>query len=393
MKIFHTGDWHIGKIVNQVHMTEDQAYALDNLVELMAAEKPDVLIIAGDIYDRGVPPVEAVELLDNILSKILLELQIPVLIVSGNHDSPDRLGFGSNILRAKGLHIAGRFEAEIRRVTLEDEHGPVNFYLVPYAAPAVVKDILGREDISDHDTALKAIVEVIKENWAPAERNILIYHGFVRGSSELELSESEKPLSLISLGGADYVNVAHFTDFAYTALGHLHGPQSAGQERVRYSGSLLKYSFSETSQHKAFTIVKIGADGIVETEYRSLKTLRDMRKIKGQLQALLNPAVYRDTNVEDYLHVTLTDEGELLEPMAKLRQVYPNVLALEFAAKERQAGEDKTSAGEGYKQKTKLELFRDFYCDITGREFTPAKERLVAQVIEEVENEERGASR
>jgi len=391
MKIFHTGDWHIGKIVNQVHMTADQEYALHNLIEIMEAEKPDVLIIAGDIYDRAVPPVEAVELLDSVLNKILLDLQIPVLIVSGNHDSPDRLGFGSSILRAKGLHIAGRFQEESRRVTLEDEHGPVNFYMVPYATPALIRDILGREDISDHDTALKAVIECIKEKWSPGERNVLIYHGFVRGIGDLELSDSEKPLSLTSIGGADYVNVAHFTDFTYTALGHLHGPQSAGHERVRYSGSLLKYSFSETCQNKAVTIVNICSDGSVKTEYRSLKTLRDMRKIKGQLQALLDPEIYQDTNVEDYLHVTLTDDGELLEPMARLRQVYPNILALELEIRERQTGEDKTSAGKGYKQKTKLELFRDFYCDITGKSFTPEKEHIVAQVIEEVNNQERGA--
>lgn len=391
MKIFHTADWHIGKIVNQVHMTEDQHYALHNLIELMAAEKPDALIIAGDIYDRGIPPVEAVELLDKVLSTILLELEIPVLLISGNHDSPDRLGFGSNILTAKGLYIAGRYQAESRKVTLMDKHGPVNFYLVPYAQPALIRDILGQDDICDHNTALKAIVEKIKQEWIPTERNVLVYHGFVRGIAEPELCESEKPLSLTSVGGADYVNAAHFEGFTYTALGHLHGPQSCGNERVRYPGSLLKYSFSEVCQHKSVTVVNIEADGAVKTEYKPIEPCRDMRKIKGQLQALLNPSVYQDTNVEDYLHVTLTDEGELLEPMAKLRQVYPNVLALEFEAKDRQSGENKTSAGEGYKQKSKLELFRDFYCDLTGREFTPAKERLVAKVITEVEDRERGA--
>lgn len=390
MKIFHTGDWHIGKIVNQVHMTQDQEYALHNLIELMEAEKPDVLIITGDIYDRAVPLVEAVELLDKVLSKILLELQIPVLIISGNHDSPDRLGFGNQILQAKGLHIEGRFNKEIRIVTLEDEHGPVNFYLIPYASPVLVKDILGREDICDHDSAMKAIVESIRERWNPKQRNVIVSHGFVRGISEPELSDSEKPLSL-SVGGADYVNVNHYQGFTYTALGHLHGSQSAGQEAVRYAGSLLKYSFSEIKQKKGITIVNIGPDGIVNYEYKPLKILRDMRKIKGQLHALLDPSIYKDTNVDDYLHVTLTDEGELLEAMAKLRQVYPNVLALEFESKDREAGENKTSAGEGYKQKTKLELFRHFYCDITGKEFTPEKENLVSKVIEEVEKEERGA--
>ncbi|HHV64308.1 MAG TPA: exonuclease SbcCD subunit D [Peptococcaceae bacterium] len=391
MKIFHTGDWHIGKIVNQIHMTEDQAFALESLIELIDKEKPDVLIIAGDIYDRAVPPVDAVELLDNFLSRILLERGVPVLIVAGNHDSPDRLGFGSRILKAKGLYIAGRLEKEIQKVTLYDNFGPVNFYLVPYAPPAVVKEVLGREDICDHDTAIKAIVEKIKEQWSAEERNVFITHGFVRGLHDLLQSESEKPLTL-TVGGADYVNVNHLADFTYTALGHLHSPQAAGLEHVRYSGSLLKYSFSEANQQKGITIVNIGSDGRVEYEEKFLRVRRDMRKIKGELAALLDPSVYEGTNTEDYLHVTLTDEGELLEPMAKLRQVYPNVLALEFANKERQAGESKTSAGEGYKQKSKLELFRDFYCDITGKEFTQEKEEIIAGIIAEVESQEREAN-
>ncbi len=386
MKIFHTGDWHLGKIINQVYMTQDQEYVLDQLITLMESEKPDVLLIAGDIYDRAVPPVEAVELLDQTLSNILLELEIPVLLISGNHDSPDRLGFGSKILQARGLHIAGRFSKDIQRVTLEDEYGPVNFYLLPYAPPAVVKEVFQRDDIHDHDTAMQAIIDNIQNNWKPDQRNVLVTHGFVRGLEDLELSESEK-----SVGGADYVDVQRFRDFTYTALGHLHGPQTAGSKNVCYAGSLLKYSFSEVNQKKAVTVVNIGAEGCVEYEYKHLSPLRDVRRIKGQLKALLDPSVYQDTNVRDYLQVILTDEGELLEPMAKLRAIYPNVLALEFEISKQNSGEEKTSAGEGYKQKTKLELFRDFYGDITGKDFTEEKEAIVAEVIKEAEAEEGGA--
>lgn len=393
MKILHTGDWHIGKIVNQVYMTADQEYVLQNLIALLESERPDVLMIAGDIYDRAVPPVEAVELLDKTLSKILLELEIPVLLISGNHDSPDRLGFGSQILQARGLHIAGRFTKEVRKVTLHDEYGPVHFYLLPYASPALVKEILQREDIHDHDSAMQAIIENIQANsWRPGERNILVTHGFVRGLEDLEQSESEKPLSYtLSVGGADYVDVRRFNDFHYTALGHLHGPQTVGSKTVCYSGSLLKYSFSEANQKKAVTLVKLGADGNVEVEHKTLPVKRDFRRIKGELEALLDPAVYENTNVEDYLHVTLTDQGELLEPMAKLRTVYPNVLTLEFERMNITEGEGKTSAGEGYKQKSKLELFRDFYLNITGREFTTEKEIVIAEAIKEAEAEERGA--
>ncbi|MFA6809354.1 MAG: exonuclease SbcCD subunit D [Eubacteriales bacterium] len=389
MKIIHTGDWHIGKIVNQVHMTEDQEVALNSLVSLLKVEKPDVLIIAGDIYDRAIPPVEAVELLDRILSEILLDLKIPVLIVAGNHDNPERLGFGSKILQARGLYIEGRFRKEARKVVLEDGYGLVNFYLVPYAVPAVVRNVLARDDISNHDEAMGAIVEIIKADWNPEERNIMVTHGFVRGIGELEISESEKPLSYSSIGGADYVDVNKFKDFAYTALGHLHSPQKAGYEKVRYAGSLLKYSFSEVNQKKSVTCINLEADGSVEIRLIPLSVRRDMRRIKGELKALLDPAVYKDTNVEDYLHVVLTDEGGLMEPMVKLRSVYPNVLSLEIEAREPKSEEINTSAGEGYKHQSKLELFKNFYCDITGMEFDEKKEKIVVKVIEEAEGEER----
>lgn len=386
MKIIHTGDWHIGKIVNQTHMTDDQVHILNSLVELLAEERPDALIIAGDIYDRSVPPVEAVELLDKTLSKILLDLGIPVLMIAGNHDSPDRLGFGSQILQSKGLHIEGRLRKEIRKVSLCDEYGPVNFYLVPYAQPAIVREILGCPDIIDHDSAMNAIVRLIQQEWQPTERNVMVTHGFVRGVEELELSESEKPLSFtLSIGGTEYVDVNSFDGFVYTALGHLHGPQQAGSERVRYAGSLLKYSFSEVNQHKSVTLISLGQGDDIHIEQKPLVPLRDMRRIKGKMDNLLDPAVYHDTNVEDYLQITLTDEGDLIDPMSKLRSVYPNVLGLDFEVRERVAGESRTSAGSDYKHKSKLELFREFYCNITGQEFSEEKVRIISETIQAVE--------
>lgn len=392
MKIMHTGDWHIGKIVNQRHMTHDQEYILDALITLMESERPDVLVVTGDIYDRAVPPVEAVELLDKVLSRILLDLGIPVIMIAGNHDSPDRLAFGSQLLRNRGLHIEGRFSKDLRKVVLTDEDGPVNFYLIPYAPPAIVREILACSEVCDHDTAMEAIIGRIRENWNPGERNVVVSHGFVRGIGELELSESEKPLSVtLAVGGTDYVNIKHFDGFTYAALGHLHGPQQAGSPRVRYAGSLLKYSFSEAKQQKSVTLAHIGKEGELVVECKTLLPLRDMRRIKGTLKALLDPEVYQDTNVEDYLHITLTDEGELIEPMSKLRAVYPNVLSLDIEVKERQVGESKTSAGQGYKHKSKLALFGDFYADMTGQEFSEEKAAIVAKTIGAVETEDRGA--
>lgn len=386
----HTGDWHIGKIINQRHMTLDQEYILDGLVAMLETERPDVLVIAGDIYDRGIPPVEGVELLDKVLSHILLQLAIPVIMIAGNHDSPDRLGFGSRLLREKGLYISGPFVKDIQKAILFDEYGPVNFYLIPYASPAVVREVLGCSTICDHDTAMGAIIGSIREKWNAEERNIVVTHGFVRGIEELEQSESEKPLSVtLTVGGTDFVDVKHFDGFTYTALGHLHGPQQAGDARVRYAGSLLKYSFSETKQEKSVTLAQVGKAGELSIECRALLPLRNMRQIKGTLKGLLDPEVYANTNVEDYLHVILTDEGELIEPMSKLRTVYPNVLSLDMESKERQTTESKTSAGQGYKHKSKLELFSDFYTDMTGQEFSKEKALIVGKTIDAVEFEER----
>ena len=392
MKIFHTGDWHIGKLVNQVYMTKDQEHILEALIDLIAAEKPDVLIIAGDVYDRAIPPVEAIDLLDRAMSRIILDLQIPVLLVAGNHDSPDRLGFGSGILEARGLHIEGRFREEVRRVTLTDEQGPVNFYLVPFAHPAEVRDVLGQEDIRDQNAAMQAILAKIKDLWNPAERNVLVTHGFVRGFEEPELSDSEKPLSYTeSIGGVDFIEAEIFQGFDYVALGHLHGPQRAGSDRIRYSGSLLKYSFSEVNQKKSVTIVTLGDKGELATEVKLLQPIRDMRRIRGELSALLDPAVYKDTNVNDYIHVTLTDEGELWEPASQLRAVYPNFMSLDYERRGKTAEAGKNAAAADYKTKSKIEQFADFYTTITGGEFNDEKRALLKEIVQDLDHNERSA--
>ena len=392
MKIFHTGDWHIGKLVNQVYMTEDQAYILDRLVELIAAEKPDALIIAGDVYDRAIPPVEAIELLDRTLSRIVLDLKTPVLMVAGNHDSPDRLGFGSGILEAQGLHIEGRLRQEVRKVTLCDEHGPANFYLVPFAHPAEVRDVLRQEEVRDQNAAMQAILGRIQAAWNPEERNVLVTHGFVRGMEEPELSDSEKPLSYgEAIGGVEAADAAMFDGFDYVALGHLHGPQRTGSDQIRYSGSLLKYSFSEVNQKKSLTVVTLGPKGDWQVEQKSLQPLRDMRRIKGELAKLIDPAVIEAANRDDYLHVTLTDSGELWEPANQLRAVYPNFMSLELESREKNAASGKNVAAAGYQAKSKLEQFGDFYTAITGKEFDLAKQALLQEVLQEIDQNERSA--
>jgi len=380
VKIIHTGDWHIGKIVNEYHMTKDQEYILDQLLDIIKEEKPQALIIAGDIYDRSVAPVEAVELLDKVLGKVILEYGIPVLAIAGNHDSPERLNFGSEILKTKGLYIEGMLKKDPAKVVLYDEHGPVNFYLIPYADSALVRDVFEDSDIRCQQDAMKAITDRIKATMNKDERNIVITHGYIRGKEDPETSDSERPLSI---GGTDMVSYELFDDFCYTALGHLHSPQKAGIEKIRYSGSLLKYSFSEVKQKKGVNIVNIDDKGEVKIETRQLIPLRDMRIIKGELNKLMDPEIYNLGNREDYIKVILTDKGELLEPMRKLKAIYPNIMQLEF--------EDRATRGEQYSSskasrgKSKLELFNEFYRYINDEELAEDSAEIVTKIIEEVE--------
>lgn len=388
MKILHTGDWHLGKIVNQVYMTEDQEYILEELCKIVDEEKPDVLVISGDIYDRAVPPVEAVELLDCVLSKILLEKHIPIIATAGNHDSPDRIAFGSNILKNNGLYIEGKLKREIRKVELKDEFGSVNFYLLPYAEPMEVRSLFENEEIHSHNDALRVIVDSIKENMNYDERNIVVCHGYISGLVELERSDSERPLSI---GGTEYVEASIFKDFEYTALGHLHGAQKVTDDSIRYAGSLLKYSFSEVKQNKSAALVELGEKGTTAiVTLKPLKPRREMRIIKGELKQLIEVAEIDNSSCQDYIKAVLTDEGELIDPMNKLRCVYPNVLELIRDEKNKKSGDTKTSAGEGYKHKSKIELFKSFYENISGTEFTKDKEAIVLEVIKKVEKEERG---
>lgn len=380
MKIIHTGDWHIGKIVNEYHMTKDQEYILDKFLHIVQEEKPNAIIIAGDIYDRSVAPVEAVELLDKVLGKIILEYNIPVLAVAGNHDSPERLNFGSGILKTKGLYIEGVFQKDITKITLRDEHGPVNFYLLPYADPALVRDVYEDPDIRSQQDAMKAVIERIGSTMDKNERNIMITHGYIRGTEEPETSESERPLSI---GGTDMVSYELFDDFCYTALGHLHSPQKAGKDNIRYSGSLLKYSFSEVKQKKGVNIVSIDDKGSVDIVTRELVPIRDMRIIRGELKNLTDPEVYKSANREDYIKAILTDKGELLDPMRKLKSIYPNIMLLEM--EDRGSRGDYLHSSQTSRGKSKLELFSEFYKYINDAELAQESAGVLSRIIEEVE--------
>ncbi|MFZ7120167.1 MAG: exonuclease SbcCD subunit D [Eubacteriaceae bacterium] len=380
MKIIHTGDWHIGKLVHGIHMTEDQKYILKQLISLVEQEKPDVLIIAGDIYDRSVPPVDAVDLLDETLSEIIMKLNTKVILIAGNHDSPDRVGFANKMLRDKGLYISGNLTESIEPIVIIDEFGPVSFYPIPFAEPALVKEVLGEESINNHDSSMKEIMDRINEKIDYNSRNICIAHGYIIGMESLMLSDSERPLSI---GGSEFVSVEYFNSFDYVALGHLHGPQRVKADHIRYSGSLLKYSFSEANQKKSIVLINMDVEGKVDIELKELQPVRDMRVIKGKLEDLLNKEVYMGTNTDDYIMATITDRGEIIDAISKLRAVYPNILRMEKEQFDREAGKNQTSASSEFAKKSPLELFSEFYENVSGEKFTEEKKFIIKAIFDE----------
>lgn len=397
MKIIHTSDWHIGKIVNEYSMIDDQKYILNKLIELIDEENIDVLMIAGDVYDRSIPPVEAVELLNETLSKLIIDRNVSVMIISGNHDSGERLSFGSKILEKQGLYIAGSDDKLYKKVVLRDNNQNVNFYLVPYKDPALTKKLLNNKEIRSHNDAMIAVIDKIKEELNENEINILIGHGYVtmkreeaiEGNdhkyevAELETSESERPLSI---GGTDLIDGNIFKDFDYVALGHLHGRQRIGRETMRYSGSLLKYSFSEVKQKKSVAVLDL-IDKDINVELKELKPLRDLRIIKGNIEDLICEGRDIEEGKEDYIQAILTDDGELMNPMEKLKSVYPNTMLISRERKKNVSKENTLSKGE-FRKKSKIDLFKNFYEAYGSGEYNYKKEAVLIDTIKEVLKEE-----
>lgn len=394
MKIIHTSDWHIGKIVNEFSMIEDQKHIIDELLQLVDTEKVDALVIAGDIYDRSIPPVDAVELLNKTLSRLVIDKNIKVLAISGNHDSGERLSFGSNLLEKSGLYIAGSDDELYKKIVLNENNKNINFYLVPYKDPALIKKLLQNKEIKNHNDAMEGIISKIKETLNKDEVNILVGHGYMTTKrddaiktiedtykeAELDVSESERPLSI---GGTDLIDAKLFDDFDYVALGHLHGRQKIGREEMRYSGTLLKYSFSEVNHKKGVTILDIKEKNDIDIKLKELTPLRDLRIIKGSLEDILEEGRTIDSGKEDYIHAILTDDGELMNPMEKLRSIYPNTMLITRDRK-REYNEDKTSAKGEYKSKSKLDLFKEFYQDLGNGEYTAEKESVFINTINSV---------
>lgn len=377
MRFLHLADLHIGKRLNEFNLIEDQTYILEQIIELCLDQEVDGVFIAGDVYDKSQPSIEAVELLDDFLTK-LISLNLAVFVISGNHDSPERLSFGSRMLQKNGLHVVGGFDGLLKKVTLEDGNGPLHIHLLPFIKPAQVRPYF-QEAIESYDQAIQAALST--REYHANERNILIAHQFVvSGDHQPERSDSET----VIVGGLDSVDASLFGDFDYVALGHLHRPQRIGFDTIRYGGSPLKYSFSEARQDKSVTILDFGSKGELSVEQHPLKPLRDLREIKGPLAELLALGKEDEAGSQDYLRITLTDEDEIYDALGQLRPVFPNLMALDFEnSRSLHSSHAQMAAAGDLVRKSPLELFATFYELQNGSDLNQEQIKVLEEILEE----------
>jgi exonuclease SbcD len=355
MRFLHTADWHLGRIFHQIHLTEDQAHVLDQIVEIARAERVDAVLVAGDLYDRAVPPPEAVALLDKTWKRLALELGVPVISVPGNHDSATRIGYGAALLSRAGLHLVADFDTATKPISI----GNVDVFALPFAEPNDVRAWSGNVEVRDHSSAMHACIEGMRLHFKRGRPRVLMAHAFVAG--ERKESESERPLSV---GGAGTVSADLFEDFDYVALGHLHAPQVVSS-RCIYSGSPLKYSFSEAGDVKSVVIVDISDSGTVSPRLVPLTARRDVRNLEGALADLI-AAAPNDPRRDDYLRITLTDDGALLNALGRLREVYPNVLQLERRFLQADSVITIGEASARRSESTETDLFASFFHAVVG---------------------------
>ena len=374
MKFLHLADLHLGKRVNGFSMLEDQAHILRQILAILDDEQPDGVLIAGDVYDKSVPSVEAVELLDGFLTELRAR-GVPVLLISGNHDSPERLAFGGRVMDSCGIHISPVYDGALAPVTLHDEFGPVHVWLLPFVKPAHVRRWFPDADIESYtDAVAEAVAHMDIDT---AARNVLVTHQFVTGGTR---SGSEE----LSVGGTDNVDSGVFAPFDYVALGHLHGAQHIGRETIRYAGSPLKYSFSEARQHKSVTVVTLGEKGDVQVRTVALTPLRELREIRGSYDELTARSFYEHTTYRsDYLHLILTDEQDVFDAMSRLRTIYPYLMTLDYDnARTRAAGGMSVPAET--ERRTPLELFEALYTRQNHQPMSEVQREYIAQLMEQI---------
>lgn len=374
MKFLHLADLHLGKRVNGFSMLEDQAHILRQILAILDDEQPDGVLIAGDVYDKSVPSVEAVELLDDFLTELRAR-GVPVLLISGNHDSPERLAFGGRVMDSCGIHISPVYDGALAPVTLQDAFGPVHVWLLPFVKPAHVRRWFPDADIESYtDAVAEAIAHMDIDT---AARNVLVTHQFVTGGTR---SGSEE----LSVGGTDNVDSGVFAPFDYVALGHLHGAQHIGRETIRYAGSPLKYSFSEARQHKSVTVVTLGEKGDVQVRTVALTPLRELREVRGSYDELTARSFYEHTTYRsDYLHLILTDEQDVFDAMSRLRTIYPYLMTLDYDnARTRAAGGMSVPAET--ERRTPLELFEALYQRQNHQPMSEVQREYIAQLMEQI---------
>ncbi len=384
MKILHLSDLHIGKIVFEHSMLEDQKYILNKIIEIIKEEKVELILIAGDVYDRSVPPSDAVMVLNHFFKVLVKDLGLKVCVIAGNHDSKERLNFGKEIFADDGLHISSIYEGNIDKVELEDKYGKLNIYMLPYIKPVEVREYFDEDtDLSSYNNAVKEII--LKEDINEKERNIILSHQFVTaGNAEPERSESET----VYLGGTENVDVSCYDKFDYVALGHIHGPQKIGRDTARYAGTMLKYSFSEVNQNKALTIIDFKEKGNLQIQFVPLVPLRDMRVIKGPIEELLNEKYYSLTNCEDYIRAIITNEEQVYDAIGQIKRVYPNTLRLEVENSKMASNENVTMSDlDDIKKKDEVELFNEFYKYQNNQELNEIQLDIMRNVVKEVKKE------
>lgn len=375
MKLFHLSDLHIGKRVNEFSMIEEQKYILKRILDLAEEEKPDGIILAGDIYDKQIPSAEAVQVFDEFITRLAGRV-IPVFIISGNHDSAERLAFGGRLLNSRGIYLSPVYDGSVTKIPLKDQYGTVWIHLLPFIRPSTVRHVFENEAdlVTDVQTAAETVIRHMEIDLK--DRNILVAHQFVTGASRCESED-------VQVGGLDNIDAAVFTPFDYTALGHIHSPQNVGTDRVRYCGTPLKYSFSEVDQEKSITVVELEKKGTVRTSLLPLKPLRDMRKLQGTYLELTDRSFYRDMNREDYIQVTLTDEDDVPDGLQKLRVIYPNIMQLLYD-NQRTKTTQEVDAAQAVEKKTEIELFYEFYELQNNQPMTKQQKDFAEQLIREI---------
>ena len=376
MRLLHISDLHLGKRVNEYSMLEDQAHIFEQILKIADQEQAQGVLIAGDVYDKPVPPAEAVRLLDYLLSSFA-DRKIPVFFISGNHDSRDRLSFGAELFKKSGVYMAS--EGFLEKVDREDEYGELSIWLMPFLKPAQVRSVYPEKDIQTYTDAVRAVLE--EADLDPAKRNILVAHQFVAGAVQCESEE-------VSIGGLDQVDVSVFDGFEYVALGHLHRPQSVTRETVRYCGTPLKYSFSEVHDQKSVTIVELKEKGETAIKTVPLTPLRDMKELKGTYLQLTSRPFYEKQERDSYFRITLTDKEDVMDAVGKLRMIYPNLMKLDYD-NVRVRTQMQYEEMEAVEQKRPDEVVAEFYQVVNGRPLSDEQSKLVEEMMEEVWEEER----